>query len=41
MQAGQTVVIAATSSRNYQRNYQRTYDRHLCKARHLIENFFA
>ena len=36
-QCGKTVVIAATSSRNY----QRTYDRHLYKARHLIENFFA
>ena len=37
LQAGKTVVIASTSSRNY----QRTYDRHLYKARQLIENFFA
>ena len=41
LQAGQTVVIAPTSSRNYQRNYQRTYERHLYKAHHLIENFFT
>ena len=37
LQAGKTVVVPSTSSRNY----QRTYDRHLYKARHLIENFFA
>ena len=37
LQAGKTVVIPPTSSRNY----QRTYDRHVYGARHLIENFFA
>ena len=35
--AGKAVVIAPISSRRH----QRSYDRHLYKARHLIENFFA
>lgn len=37
LQAGKTVVIPPKASRNHQRGY----DRHLYKARHLIENFFA
>lgn len=36
-QAGKAVVIPPTRSRREQRGY----DRHLYKARHLIENFFA
>ena len=36
-QAGKTVVIPPISTRRQ----QRSYDRHLYKARHLIENFFA
>ena len=35
--AGKAVVIPPFSSRKH----QRSYDRHLYKARHLIENFFA
>ena len=35
--AGKTVVIPSTRSRKQPRDY----DRHLYKARHLIENFFA
>lgn len=35
--AGKTVVIPPRSTRKNQRDY----DRHLYKARHLIENFFA
>ena len=35
--AGKTIVIPPRSARNVQREY----DRHLYKARHLIENFFA
>lgn len=34
---GKAVVIPPISSRKH----QRSYDRHLYKARHLIENFFA
>ena len=37
LMAGKTVVIPPRSTRNV----QRTFDRHLYKARHLIENFFA
>ena len=37
LQAGKTVVIPPKASRNH----QRSHDRHLYKARHLIENFFA
>ncbi|WP_265666155.1 transposase, partial [Verminephrobacter aporrectodeae] len=37
LKAGKTVVIPPRSKRNDQRGY----DRHLYKARHLIENFFA
>ena len=37
LQAGKTEVIPPISSRKH----QRSYDRHLYKARHLIENFFA
>lgn len=37
LQAGKTAVIPPKSSRKH----QRAYDRHLYKARHLIENFFA
>ena len=37
LQANKTVIIPAKSSRKH----QRAYDRHLYKARHLIENFFA
>ena len=37
LQAGKTMVIPSKASRNH----QRSYDRHLYKARHLIENFFA
>ncbi|MCW5291203.1 IS5 family transposase [Verminephrobacter aporrectodeae subsp. tuberculatae] len=37
LKAGKTVVIPPRSKRNDQRDY----DRHLYKARHLIENFFA
>ena len=36
-QAGKAVVIASKCSRKQPRDY----DRHLYKARHLIENFFA
>lgn len=36
-EAGKTVVIPSTRSRKE----QRSYDKHLYKARHLIENFFA
>lgn len=36
-QAGQTVVTPSCSTRKE----QRPYDRHLYKARYLIENFFA
>ena len=35
--AGKAVVIPPLSSRRH----QHSYDRHLYKARHLIENFFA
>ena len=35
--SGKAVVIPPKASRKHQRNY----DRHLYKARHLIENFFA
>ena len=35
--AGKTVVIPSTRSRKQRRDY----DRHLYKARHLIENFFC
>ena len=37
LQAGKSVVIAPKNSRKH----PGTYDRHLYKARHLIENFFA
>ena len=37
LQAGKAVVIPSISSRKH----QRSHDRHLYKARHLIENFFA
>ena len=37
LQAGKAVVIPPKASRRH----QRSYDRHLHKARHLIENFFA
>lgn len=37
LQAGKTVVIPPRSTRKVPRDY----DRHLYKARHLIENFFA
>ncbi len=37
IQAGKTVVIPSIRTRTVQRDY----DRHLYKARHLIENFFA
>jgi len=37
LKAGKTVVIPPRSTRKEQRGY----DRHLHKARHLIENFFA
>ena len=37
LQAAKTVVIPPRSTRNDRRDY----DRHLYKARHLIENFFA
>lgn len=37
LQAGKTVIIPPKSSRKH----QRAYDRHLYKARHMIENFFA
>lgn len=37
LQAGKSVVIPPKNSRKH----PRTYDRHLYKARHLIENFFA
>ena len=37
LQAGKTVVIPPISSHRH----QRSHDRQLCKARHLIENFFA
>ena len=37
LKAGKAVVIPARSTRKEQRDY----DRHLYKARHLIENFFA
>lgn len=37
LEAGKTVVIPSRSTRKEQREY----DRHLYKARHLIENFFA
>ena len=37
IQAGKTVVIPCLRTRAVQRDY----DRHLYKARHLIENFFA
>ena len=37
LQAGKAVVIPSISSRRH----QRSHDRHLYKARHLIENFFA
>ena len=37
VQAGKAVVIPSISSRRH----QRSHDRHLYKARHLIENFFA
>ena len=36
-QAGKVVVIPPTASHKH----QRSYDRHLYRARHLIENFFA
>ena len=36
-QAGKAVVIPPKASRKH----QRSYDRHLYRARHLIENFFA
>ena len=36
-QAGQVVVIPPKASRKH----QRSYNRHLYRARHLIENFFA
>lgn len=37
LKAGKTVVTPPKSSHKH----QRAYDRHLYKARHLIENFFA
>ena len=37
LKAGKAVVIASKASRRH----QRSCDRHLYKARHLIENFFA
>lgn len=37
LKAGKAVVIPSRSTRTEQRDY----DRHLYKARHLIENFFA
>ena len=37
LKAGKTVVIPSIRTRTVQREY----DRHLYKARHLIENFFA
>ena len=37
LKAGKAVVIPPRSTRKEQRDY----DRHLYKARHLIENFFA
>jgi len=37
LKAGKTIVIPPRSARNVQREY----GRHLYKARHLIENFFA
>ena len=37
LMAGKTIVIPPRSTRKDQRDY----DRHLYKARHLIENFFA
>ena len=37
LKAGKTIVIPPRCARNVQREY----DRHLYKARHLIENFFA
>ena len=37
LQAGKAVVITCVGTRKV----QRSYDRHLYKARHLIENFFA
>ncbi len=37
LEAGKEVVIPPRSTRKEQRNF----DRHLYKARHLIENFFA
>ena len=37
LQAGKSVVIPPKNSRKH----SRTYDRHLYKARHLIENLFA
>ena len=37
LQAGKSVVIPPKNSRKH----PGTYDRHLYKARHLIENFFA
>ena len=37
LRAGKTVLIPSTRSRKQPRDY----DRHLYKARHLIENFFA
>jgi transposase len=37
LQANKIVIIPAKSSRKH----QRVHDRHLYKARHLIENFFA